>query len=246
MTVSPTAVLHAEWIKIRSVRASLGSLIALFVVSLTLTGLVYASIPSDSGELGDDRLLAAFYALNFAQVAAIAFGTTAMSSEYVQHGLRVSLAAVPNRDLFYAAKVAVIGAAALVVGLVTSFASFALGQGLLGDDGIGLGHPGAVRACVGGGVGLALTALLATGLAALLRSGVATLSILVPFTLIVSFVVGDVAGGAAQYLPDRAARQALLADPEGALGPWSGLAVAALWSLAALLVGWWAVRRRDA
>jgi ABC-2 type transport system permease protein len=244
--VSPTAVLHAEWIKIRSLRAGPGSLVALFAVSLALTALVYAPLSADGGEPGGDRLLAAFHALNFAQLAALVFGTTAMSSEYVQHGLRVSLAAVPNRDLFYAAKAAVIGAAALVVGLATAFASFALGQGLLGDDGIGFDHPGAVRACVGGGIWLALTALLATGVTAVLRSGIAALGVLVPFTLTVSFVIGDLGGGAAQYLPDRAARQVLLADPEGGLGPWSGLAVAALWSLAALLAGWWSIRRRDA
>lgn len=33
---------------------------------------------------------------------------------------------------------------------------------------------------------------------------------------------------------------------DGALGPWSGLAVTALWAVAALAAGAWSVRRRDA
>ncbi|MFD4833162.1 ABC transporter permease [Streptomyces uncialis] len=250
MTVSPTAVLHAEWIKLRSLRAALVSLAAVFAVAVAVTALVQASIEDPAGpigeEFGGDRLFAAFYGVNFAHVAAIAFGTTAMSCEYVNHALRVSLTAVPDRDLFYAAKTAVIGAAALAVGLVTGFGIFLTGQAVLGDDGLGLGAPGALRACFGTGLGLALTALLAAGLTAVLRSGVAALSILIPFFLVVSFVIGDTTGGAAEYLPDRAGGQILFADPVGDLGAWSGLAVAALWSLAALLAGWWTVRRRDA
>ncbi|MFG3100679.1 hypothetical protein ACGFZL_09185 [Streptomyces sp. NPDC048182] len=39
---------------------------------------------------------------------------------------------------------------------------------------------------------------------------------------------------------------ALHSDPDGMLGPWSGLGVAALWAGAALLWGAWRVGRRDA
>jgi ABC-2 type transport system permease protein len=89
-------------------------------------------------------------------------------------------------------------------------------------------------------------ALFAAGLAAVLRSGVATLSVLIPFLLIVSFVVGDLSGSVADFLPDRAGQVSLHSGWDGALGPWSGLAVTALWSAAALLAGAWSLRRRDA
>lgn len=93
---------------------------------------------------------------------------------------------------------------------------------------------------------LTLISLFAAGLTALLRSGVATLSILIPFLLIVSFVVGGVSGGVADFLPDKAGQVVLHETSEGALGPWSGLAVTALWAAAALAAGVWSVRRRDA
>ncbi|MFF2410536.1 ABC transporter permease [Streptomyces sp. NPDC058092] len=247
MTVSTTAVLRSEWIKIRSVRSVIGSLIAVLLVTLAITVLVFASVGQSEADNADTELLfGAFYALNFGQIAAISFGATAIASEYLNGALRISLAAVPRRSVFYAAKMALVGVPALVVGLVTSFSAFLVGQMFMGKYAIGLGESGALRAAFGGGVYLALMALFAAGLTILLRSAVAVLSLLIPFILIVSFVVGDVAGGAAQYLPDRAGQLVLHQNPTGSLGPWSGLAVTAAWAAAALLAGWWAIRRRDA
>lgn len=125
---------------------------------------------------------------------------------------------MPRRDLFYAAKMTLVGALALVIGLVTSFTAFLVGQLFMGKYAMGLGEPGALRAALGGGIYLALMALLAVSLTALLRSTVAVLSLLIPFILIVSFVVGDIAGGVAQYLPDRAGQLVLQQNPEGASG----------------------------
>ncbi|MGW5125912.1 ABC transporter permease [Streptomyces sp. NPDC004069] len=244
--MSVTAVLHSEWIKIRSVRASFGSLVAVFAATLAITLLVYSTVGRAEADNGEDPLFGAFYAINFAQIAAVAFGATAVSSEYTGGALRISLSAVPRRGLFCAAKTAVLGAAALAVGLVTGFTTFLVGQAFLGEYAIGLDAPGALRACVGAGIYLALMALLAAGLTFLLRSAVAVLSLLIPFILIVSFVVGDIAEGAAGYLPDRAGQQVLHQQVAGGPGPWTGLAVTALWAAAALLAGWWSLRRRDA
>ncbi|MET8684409.1 ABC transporter permease [Streptomyces sp. NPDC004732] len=240
-------VTHAEWIKIKSLRSSLVSLVIVFVATLAITALAFATVGQAEADNADaEPLFDAFYAINFGQIAAISFGTTAVSSEYTSGALRISLAAVPRRGLFYGSKMLVIGGLALLAGLVTSFATFLTSQAFMGDHAIGLGHPGAVRACVGGGIYLALMALLAAGLTAVLRSGVAVLSILIPFTLIVSFVVGDVADGAAGFLPDKAGQQVLHENPTGSVGPLSGLAVSAAWTAVVLLAGWWAVRRRDA
>lgn len=153
---------------------------------------------------------------------------------------------MPHRGLFYAAKTAIVATAALVVGLATGFTTFLVGQAFLGQYAIGLGEPGALRAGIGAGIYLTLMALFAAGLTFLLRSAVAVLSLLIPFILIVSFVVGDIAEGVAAHLPDRAGQQVLHQDPAGGLGPLTGLAVTALWAAAALLAGWRAVGRRDA
>jgi ABC-2 type transport system permease protein len=117
---------------------------------------------------------------------------------------------------------------------------------VLGADADGLGRAEQVRGVVGCAVYLTLMSLLAAGLTAVLRSGVATLSIVIPFLLIVSFVVGDASSDIADLLPDRAGQVAFHQTWDGAMGPWTGLAVTALWAAAALGAGAWSVRRRDA
>lgn len=217
--MSTTAVLRSEWIKVRSVRASAGSLVAVFAATVAITILATAAVgQAEADNEGADLLFDAFYALNFGQIAAIAFGTTAVSSEYLNGALRVSLAAVPNRNLLYAAKMTVVGALAIVVGLLTSFVTFLSGQAFMGSYALGLGDPGALRACVGGGLYLALMSLFAAGLTVVLRSAVAVLSLLIPFILIVSFVVGDMAASVADFLPDHAGQQVLHQDPVGTSG----------------------------
>lgn len=246
--MSVVAVLRSEWLKIRSVRASYGSLLAVLGVTLALTVLVYAVVGGP--DASTDPVFDAFQAVNYAQVAALAFGATAVSSEYAHGALRVSLAAVPRRGLLYGSKVAVVAGAGLVVGTVTGFVAFLAGQGFAGADSrLGLGDTGVVRACLGSGVYLMLMALFAAGLTFLLRSAVAVLSVLVPFILIASFVFGastDGNGGFAAYLPDRAGQQVLYQVPAGPLGAWGGVGVLGLWAGGALVAGYAALRRRDA
>jgi ABC-2 type transport system permease protein len=245
--MSSTAILRSEWIKIRSVRGTFGSLLAILVVSAGIGALAAAGVGKGEAQGADyDPVLFSFYGINFGQIAAIAFGSTALSTEFHNGALRVSLTAVPRRAAFYAAKIATVGGTALVVGLVTGFATFFAGQTGMGEYAIGLGDPGALRATVGSGIYLALMAVLAAGLTAVLRSGVAVMSLLIPFILIVSFVVGDMASSVADFLPDRAGQIALHQYPEASIGPWTGLAVTGVWAAAAVLAGWVAVRRRDA
>ncbi|MGW0711147.1 ABC transporter permease [Streptomyces sp. NPDC002643] len=235
-------VLHSEWIKIRTLRSMIWALVAMVLVTAAFSAL--AGLDSDGTDF--DPLYAAFFGVNFGQVAAVAFGTTALSSEFQGGALRLTLAAVPERGRWFTAKAIAIGVPALAVGLITGLASLAVGSAVLGDEMGELTTADSLRAVLGCAVYLSLMALLAAGLTALLRSGVATLSILIPFLLIVSFVVGDASGTVADFLPDKAGQVILHTTSDSALGPWTGLAVTALWAAAALGTGAWSVRRRDA
>jgi ABC-type transport system involved in multi-copper enzyme maturation permease subunit len=243
MSVAP--VIRSEWIKIWSVRASRGSLLAVLLVTLAITALVFATVGEAEADNGGDLAKGAFYPLNFAQAAALAYGATAVSSEYRDGALRVSLAAVPRRGLLYWSKIAVIALTALLVAVPTTLGTFLVGQSLVGEYAIGLDHPGVLRSLVGGSLYLVLMTLLASGLTFLLRSAVGTLSVLIPFVLVGSFVLGDVGGGLGTLLPDQAGNH-FFREVTGRLGPWASLAVTGAWAAAALLAGWWAVRRRDA
>ncbi|MFD7628866.1 ABC transporter permease [Streptomyces sp. NPDC059851] len=247
-TALPTrAALHAEWIKIRSLRGTLASLMAVFVVLTGIQMFTAAAIgTAEEDSMGADRLFAAFYSLVFGQTAAIAFGASAFASEFHNNALRITLASVPNRTRFYLSKLVAVGGLAFLVGQVTAFATFLGGQAFMGRHAIGLGDEGALRAVIGCGLYLTLMSLFAAGITAVFRSAAATLGVLIPFTLVLPFVVGDVAGGAVQYLPDRAGQMVMRTELPGELGPWTGLGVMVLWTAAAMIGGWLAVRRRDA
>ncbi|MEV0739004.1 ABC transporter permease [Streptomyces sp. NPDC050549] len=235
-------VFHSEWIKIRTLRSQLVSLATI----LAATALFSALASSDTGGDDFDPLFSVFFGVTFGQIAAIAFGTAAVSSEFQGGALRLSLAAVPRRGRWFAAKATAIAVPVLAVGLVTGGVTLLVGRAVLGTRADGLGWAEQVRGVVGCAVYLTLMALFAAGLTALLRSGAATLGILIPFLLIVSFVIGDMSNNIADLLPDRAGQVALHATWDGATGPWTGLAVTALWTAAALAAGAWSVRRRDA
>ncbi|MBD0421430.1 ABC transporter permease [Streptomyces sp. TRM S81-3] len=238
-----TPVLRSEWLKIRTLRSLCGTLLAVFAATTAFSALAGLSGSSDPDF---DPLFTSLSGVMPGQIAAIAFGAMAVSTEYHGNGIRLSLAAVPRRGRWFAAKVTVIAVPALAVGLVTAFASLLAARAGLGSAANGLTVAEQARGVVGCGVYLMLMALFAAGLTALLRSGVATLSLLIPFILVVSFVIGDAAGGITDFLPDRAGQVVLHETYDGTPGPWTGLAVTALWTAAALLAGAWRLRRRDA
>ncbi|GGR94276.1 ABC transporter [Streptomyces humidus] len=232
--------LHAEWIKIRTLRPQIGALAAVPLATVAFSAL------AGLGAGDDDILFSAFFGVNFGQIAAIAFGTTAVSAEFHTGALRLSLAAVPRRGSWFAAKLTAIGLPVLAVGLVTGLTALAAGAMTVGPQARDATPAEWVRGTAGCAVYLTLMALLAAGLTTVLRSGVGALSILVPFLLLVSFVLGDVNGNAADFLPDRAGQVVLHSSWDGTLGPWTGLAVSALWTAAAVAAGLWRVRVRDA
>lgn len=234
--------LHAEWIKIRTLRSQIACLCAVLLATVVFSALSAVGADGD----GDDPLYSVFFGVSFGQIAAVAFGTTAVSAEYQGGALRLSLAAVPRRSRWFAAKVTAIALPVLAVGLVTGLVTLAVGSAALGERAAGPGTAEGLRAVAGCAVYLTLMALLAAGLTTVLCSGVGALSILVPFLLIVSFVLGDLSGNAADFLPDRAGQVALHSGWDGILGPWTGLAVTALWTAAAVGAGAWRVRVRDA
>jgi ABC-2 type transport system permease protein len=236
-------VLHSEWLKIRTLRSLPGALLALFAVTAAFAALAGTDGSSDPDF---DPLFTALSGVLPGQIAAISFGALAVSSEYHGGALRLTLAAVPQRGQWFAAKVTAIAVPALLVGLVTAVTALVAGRAGLGSAADGLSAAQQVRGVLGCGIYLMLIALFAAGLTALLRSGVATLSLLIPFILVVSFVIGDAAGTVADFMPDKAGQIVLHQTYEGTLGPWSGLAVTALWTVGALLAGAWSVRRRDA
>ncbi|MGV9566695.1 ABC transporter permease subunit [Streptomyces sp. NPDC003480] len=256
--MAATQVLRSEWTKIRSVASTVWTLSLALVVTVVLGMLISAltrseydrTLPAD--RLSFDPTYVSFAGMGLGQLAMIVFGVLVVSNEYSTGMIRTSLAAVPRRGTFLFGKVAVAAALALVVGMATSFAAFLLGQAVLGPYRASLGEPGVLRAVFGGGLYMTLIAMFSMGVAAMLRSPMLSLGILMPFFFLISTVLGSVSATKkiGRFLPDQAGSRILQVVPslrdDTPYGPWGGLGIMVLWVAAALAGGYVLLRRRDA
>ena len=99
-------------------------------------------------------------------------GAIVMTSEYSTGMMRTSLAVMPRRGVLFGAKAAVLTAVTLLIALVTSFASFFIGQYLLRGTHVTatLSQPGVLRAVLASACYVALSGLFAFALGAIVRS----------------------------------------------------------------------------
>ncbi|MGW6460323.1 ABC transporter permease [Streptomyces sp. NPDC055078] len=248
------AALSAEWLKLRTLRSTWWTLFAAFAVILGISavyGTVIKNNPGDFVGRGSfDPVFFGFAGHTVGQLAMVCFGVLAVSGEYSSGTIRASLAAVPDRGLFWAAKAVVVGSAAFSVALPTAFAAFVTAQSTMGDPGVALGDPGALRATFGLAVYLTLLCLLSAGVAAMLRGTALSLGILVPLFFILGDVLGALPGVGkyAWYLPNLAGSAMMRTTEYERLtfGAGVGLAVLLMWTVAALAGGLLVLRRRDA
>jgi ABC-2 type transport system permease protein len=256
--MAATQVIRSEWTKIRSVASTVWTLSLAALVTIALGMLIAALSKNEFGamnardRLSFDPTFISFAGMSLGQLAMIVFGVLVVSNEYSTGMIRTSLAAVPQRGTFLFGKLAVATVLALVVGMATSFAAFFLGQAMLGDLRAHLGDPGVLRAVIGGGLYMTLIAMFSMGVAAMLRSPMLSLGILMPFFFLISNILGNV--GATEkigrFLPDQAGSKIMQVvvpvDDDTPYGPWGGLGIMALWVVAALAGGYVLLKRRDA
>lgn len=251
-------VIRSEWTKIRSVASTVWTLSVAVIVTIALGMLISAlsrrqfdSMPVRD-RLSFDPTFVSFAGMSLGQLAMIVFGVLVVSNEYSTGMIRASLAAVPRRATFLFGKVAVASALALVVAMATSFAAFFLGQAVLGPYRARIGDPGVLRAVVGGGLYMTLIAVFSMGVAAMLRSPMLSLGILMPFFFLISTILGnvDATKKIGRFLPDQAGSRIMQVVPrlgdDRPYGPWGGLGIMVLWVIAALVGGYVLLDRRDA
>jgi ABC-2 type transport system permease protein len=251
-------VVRSEWTKIRSVASTVWTLSLAVVVTLAL-GMLIAALSknefdkmSRNDQLSFDPTFISFAGMGLGQLAMIVFGVLVVSNEYSTGMIRTSLAAVPQRATFLFSKIAVAAGLSLAVGLVTSFVTFFLGQAMLGDHRAEIGDPGVLRAVIGGGLYMTLIAVFSMGVAAMLRSPMLSLGILMPFFFLISNILGNVSATKkiGRYLPDQAGSKIMQVvtpvDDNTPYGPWGGLAIMVLWVVVAVAGGYVLLKKRDA
>ena len=255
-------LLLTEWIKIRSVRSTVWTLILLFVLTVGFTALLSLAI-SASWDQARPATHAAVIAdpvgtilgtgLEFGQLAVCVLGVLVISSEYAAGTIRVSLLAVPRRWPMMAAKALVFAVIVFVVGEVAAFGSFFAGSAILHSHApVSISDPGVARAIVGAGLYLTVLGWFAMAIGALLRhtAGAITTVIGVVFVLpiIAAFLPASWGQHIHDYLPSVSGSMIAQAH-QGAnqvLSPWQGFGVFCIWTALLLAVAFALLQRRDA
>jgi ABC-2 type transport system permease protein len=250
--------LRSEFTKIRSVRSTYWTLIALVVVTIGIGALACVGAVSRGADHGPlfDATQRSLAGLILGQLIIVVLGALTVTSEYSTGMIRTSLTVQPRRGTVLAAKGVVFALVTLVTGLVASFVSFFIGQAILSTKnlGVSLGDPNVLRAVIGGGLFLAVCGMLAFGLGTLLRhtAGAITASIGLLFVLfvLINFLPSSWQNHVDKWIPFNAGSQIWSTIPVHGnppmFSPWTGFAVFAGYAVIAIIAGTVAFRKRDA
>lgn len=251
--------LRSEYTKIRSVRSTFWTLLALAVVCIGLGALVSYGIgshwnqasPSDRANF--DATNTSLTSLYLGQLVIAVLGTLVITTEYSTGMMRTSLTAMPRRGTVFAAKAIVFGAIALVVGEIISFIMFFLGQSLLHSTGasVTLSDPGVTRAVVGGGLFLAVCGLFAFAIGSLIRHSAgaiaASIGILFVIPIIANALPSSWYADIQRWLPSMAGASIWSTKNQAHMfGHWTEFLIFAIYTLALLTIGLILFRTRDA
>jgi ABC-2 type transport system permease protein len=255
----PSSIVAAEWIKLRTVRSTMWTVVAITVVTLGIAAIVGVAVTKNwpTMSIGDklsfDPTRTVLHGLMFSQLIIGVLGVLVMSAEYGTGTIAATLSAVPSRPKVLAAKALVFGALAALLGQVLAFGGFFVGQALLQSPAphATLSEPGVLRAVVGGGLVIPVVGLLALGIATIIRHSAGAITtyvgVLLVAPLITSALPASIGQPVLRYMPLRLSDTMInpvTGDPS-AFSPWVGFAILGAYAVAALLLGGWLMARRD-
>jgi len=251
--------LRSEFTKIRSVRSTYWTLLALIVVTVGIGALACVAAASRPGDVRGpffDPTQHSLVGLILGQLIIVVLGALTVTSEYSTGMIRTSLTVQPRRGTVLAAKGVVFTVVALVTGLVASFLSFFIGQAILSGKHLNasLGDPGVLRAVIGGGLFLAACGMLAFGLGTLLRHTAAAISagigLLFVLFVLVNFLPSSWQDHVDKWVPFNAGSQiwSTVSQPGSPhmFAPWTGFAVFTGYAVIAIIAGAVTFLKRDA
>src|SRR5215471_8093962 len=247
-------VLTFEWIKLRSVRSNVWTLLIAAVVTLGVTAIVaqsLASAPASGQRNPIDPLASSF--LGFAEYTVLpvtVLSVLVFTSEYASGLIRSTFAAVPRRLAVLAAKAAVTGAAAFSVGVLLALACFFLTQAIVSSShgGLSFSHPGVPGAVLVAGFALAVSAVVGVGAIIRHTAGAIAAAVIVVYLLAVLCLVLPAPWNTrlGRFTLPFAAYQAVSLHPKaGLLSPGLSVLVLVAWPAVTLLVAGALIVRRD-
>jgi ABC-2 type transport system permease protein len=248
-------VVRSEWTKFASLRSSRWTLVGFALIGVGL-GILVSALTGAHWPDASAQTRANWDPTNNTLAGLIpgylvipVLGLLMMTSEYSNGSIRSTFAAVPRRPMVLAAKAIVFAAVALVVVEAVTFVAFLAGQQVMGTaPHASLGQPGVLRALILSGAFLVLMGLFGLGLGTIIRRSGAAVAVYAGVAVVLPPLLGAFPGNLWRFGPIL-----ILANSEGAvkilpgaLSPWTGFAVMAVYAAIALAVGAVLLVRRDA
>ena len=206
-------VLRSEWIKMRTLRSTVWSYIA--VVALTLGMALLLALTTASGVDGAPDMLggaaeaqvglfvqASTFGVFLAQLVVAVLGVLVISGEYGTGMSRSTFTAVPKRLPVLAAKAAVLFVVTFLVGLVSTVGAYFVSTAVYSAHGVSasLTDSDLYMPLLGASLYLALVAVFSLGVGMMVRSSAGGIGIVLAFLLVVPTILQLVPADWAQDL----------------------------------------------
>jgi ABC-type transport system involved in multi-copper enzyme maturation permease subunit len=255
--VTQARVFTSEWIKLRSLRSTVYTLLAAIVMTVGL-GMLFSGVIANRWAQLDaaervrfDPTGVSLRGVFLAQLAIGVLGVLLITGEYSTGMIRATLSAVPKRLPVLWAKAGLFAVVAAITMIPAALVAFLGGQALLGTHGTTLGASGVARAVIGAGLYLTVVGLLGIGLGFIIRNTAGAIATLFGVLLVLP-VLGAVlpaswAKHIVPYLPSNAGQAVIsVHQAPGDLAPWTGFAVFCGYAAAAIIAAAILLKRRDA
>lgn len=253
-----TNAVHAEWTKARTVPSTLWTLIVAAALGIGLGALIsalaahqYAKASLSTRAVWDPTSVSGA-GLGIAQLAIGVLGVLVTTSEYSTGTIASSLAAVPRRGRFLAAKALVIAGMTFVIAEITAFAAFFIGQALISGHAptASLAQPDVLRALIGCGLYGVLIGLLGLALGTIARSAAAAIVVLVAILFVLPGIAAalpsSIRNTVEEFWPSQAGQQVTVVVRDAhTLAPWPGFGVMCLFVAMVLAAAFVLLNRRD-
>jgi ABC-2 type transport system permease protein len=255
--------LHAEWTKLRTISGPAWLLLGIAALTIAVGSAAVGATHCPAGmQCAVDPTKLSLTGIQFGQAVVAILAVLTICNEYSTGLIRVTFAAMPRRELVYAAKAIVVTGLVLVAAAVAVLGSVLAGHLILPGHGftavrgfhaVWFSYGPTLRAAEGSVLYLGLIALLSLGVAAVMRDSAvsigAVLAVLYIFPIALAFVTNTTwQHRLERWTPTNAGLTILDTTSLRSLdiGPWGGLGVLAIWAGAALLLGGLVLRLRDA
>ena len=251
--------LHAEWTKLRTLASTWWLLLGAVALTVAVSA---ATVAAAAAAPGLDPARLSLIGIQAGQAVVAVLAVLVISDEYSTGMIRVTLTAMPRRQTVLAAKAALAGGLVLAAGAVAVLASVLAGRLILPGRGftpangyqlLSLGDGPVLRAACGSVLYLALTALLALGIATAVRDSAVAIGTVLALLYLFPIVAAVVSNQHWQRHLEQTGPmtaglyiQATVGVHALPLTPWQGLGVLALWAAGALILGGLVLRFRDA